>query len=130
MRLAFLAAAWLGGVLIGLESSMPLAPLFLLIGGSFSFGLALYLKRLSVFAAVLAVILLLGVWRADSVSGPLPLLTSQEAAKVVLTGRIISDPEFSGRRVEFTLDLSAVDLGAGPVPAEKRVWYTRTLPMT
>lgn len=121
MRLAFLAAAWLGGVLIGLESSMPLAPLFLLIGGSFSFGLALCLRRLSVFPAVLAVILLLGVWRADSVSGPLPLLTSQEAAKIVLTGRIISDPEFSGRRVEFTLDLSAVDLGAGPVPAENRV---------
>ena len=82
MRLAFLAAAWLGGVLIGLESSMPLAPLFLLIGGSFSFGLALCLMRLSVFPAVLAVILLLGVWRADSGSGPLPLLPSPSAAQV------------------------------------------------
>ena len=126
MRLAFLAAAWLGGVLIGLESLMSLAPLLLLIGGSFPLGLALYLRRLSVFPAVLAVILLLGVWRADSVSGPLPLLgpevlTSQDAAKVRLEGRISGDPEFSGRRVEFTLDLSAADLGFGSVPAENKV---------
>ena len=38
-----------------------------------------------------------------------------------LEGRISGDPEFSGRRVEFTLDLSAADLGFGSVPAENKV---------
>ena len=123
MRLAFLAAAWQGRVLIRLESSVPPESLLLLVGGSFSPGLALHLRRLSMFPAVLAVILLLGVWRANSVSGPIPLLGSQvlaaqDEAKVVLEGQISGDPEFSGRRVEFTLDLSTADLGSGPVPAE------------
>ena len=121
-----MAAAWLGGVLIGLETRTPPAPLFLLLGGSVSMGLALYLRRLPVFPAVLGVLLILGVWRADSVSDPLPLpasqgLTTQGAAKVVLEGRISGDPEFSGKRVEFTLDLSAIDFGAGVVAAENRV---------
>ena len=107
--------------MIGLESLVPPVPLLLLMGGSFSLGLALYLGRLAVFPAVLAVILLLGVWRADSVSVPLPLLTSQDAAKVGLEGRINDDPELSGRRVEFTLEVSAADLGSGPVPVENRV---------
>lgn len=105
---------------MGLVSSITLAPLLLLIGGSFTLALALYLRRLSVFPAALAVILLLGLWRADTVSSPLPLLTSQDEAEAELTGRIVDDPEFSGRRVEFTLALSAVDLGSGPVSVENR----------
>lgn len=121
MRLAFLAAAWLGGVLIGLEIQMPPAPLLLLLGGSISMGLALGLRRLSVFPAVLAVMLLLGAWRADSGSAPLLPLASQGTAKVAVEGRISGDPEFSGGRVKFTLDLSAADLGSGLVPVANRI---------
>ena len=120
MRLAFLAAAWLGGVLIGLEIRTPLAPLMLLLGGSFTLGLALHLRRLPVFPAVLAVMLLLGAWRTDS-SGALPTLTAQSAAKVTLEGRINGDPEFIDRRVKFTLDLSAADFGPGLAPLKNRV---------
>ncbi len=120
MRLAFLAAAWLGGVLIGLEIRTPLAPLMLLLGGSFTLGLALHLRRLPVFPAVLAVMLLLGAWRTDF-SGALPTLTAQSAAKVTLEGRINGDPEFIDRRVKFTLDLSAADFGPGLAPLKNRV---------
>jgi len=41
MKLAFIAAAWLIGVLIGLETRTPLAPILLLPGGSITLGLAL-----------------------------------------------------------------------------------------
>lgn len=40
---------------------------------------------------------------------------------MVLEGRIGGDPEFSGSRVQFTLGISAVDLGFGLVPSENRV---------
>lgn len=120
MKLAFLAAAWLGGVLIGLETQTPLAPLLLLLGGSFCLGLALYTRRIPVFPAVLAIVLLLGVLRADAVSEPLPL-TAQGEALIALEGRITDDPEFSGQRVEFTLELSAADSGSGMFPVKNRV---------
>ncbi|MDA0262892.1 MAG: DNA internalization-related competence protein ComEC/Rec2 [Chloroflexi bacterium] len=116
-----MAAAWLLGVLVGLETSAPLTPLLLLLGGSVCMGLALRLRGLSSFPAILAAILLVGVWRADSVSGPLPGLTAQGTASVSLKGRIVSDPELSGARVGFTLDVRAADLGDGPVPAESKV---------
>ena len=116
-----MVAAWLVGVLIGLETSTPLAPLLLLLSGSICMGLALYLRRLPVFPALLAVVLLLAVWRADSVATPPPVLPTQDAAEVVLEGRIVGDPEFAGGRVEFTLDVSAADLGSGFAPVENRV---------
>ena len=53
MKLAFMVAAWLVGVLIGLETQTPLAPLLLLLGGSITLGLALRLRRLPVFPTVL-----------------------------------------------------------------------------
>ncbi len=68
MKLAFMVAAWLLGVLIGLETSTPVAALLLVIGGSVSLGLALHLGRLSVFPTVLSLLLLLGVWRGGSVA--------------------------------------------------------------
>ena len=111
MKLAFMAAAWLLGVLIGLETSTPVAALLLLIGGSGSMGLAFRVRRLPVFPAVLSLLLLLGVWRGNTVAEPvspfaeLPL----SATDVTLAGQITGNPEFSGSRVEFTLDLRAVN---------------------
>ena len=69
MKLAFMVAAWLIGVLIGLETRTPLAPLLLLLGGSVTLGLAMRLRSLPVFPAVLALLLLLGAWRADVAPG-------------------------------------------------------------
>ena len=73
------------------------------------------MRRLSVFPAVLAVMLVLGAWRADSVSGPLLPLASKGAATVAVEGRISSDPETAGSRAEFTLDLGAADSTGGRI---------------
>ena len=126
MKLAFLVAAWLAGVLIGLETSAPLLPLLLLMGGSVTFGLALRLRSLPVFPALLALLLVLGVWRGDSVFGPVPVLTApslagQSGAEITLAGRIGSDPEFSGSRVRFELEVRAVKAGSEGVSLDGRI---------
>ena len=77
LTLAFLVAAWLGGVLLGLETDVRLAAVFLLLGASACLGLALYVARWPVFPAVLAALLLLGVWRAEPSQAELPQLTTQ-----------------------------------------------------
>jgi competence protein ComEC len=119
MKLAFMVAAWLIGVLIGLETRTPLAPLLLLLGGSVTLGLAMRLRSLPVFPAVLALLLLLGAWRADVAPGL--SLVGPDDARVTLGGRISSDPEASGSRVEFTLDLRVDDSPSGPISPESRI---------
>ena len=57
MKLASLVAAWLIGVLIGLETRRPLLTLLLLLSGSVTFGLALRQRGLPVFPAALALLL-------------------------------------------------------------------------
>jgi competence protein ComEC len=113
MKLAFMVAAWLIGVLIGLETKTPLTPLLLLLGGSITLGLALRLRGLPVFPAVLALLLVLGAWRAD-VAPNLSLVGTADS-RVTLEGRISSDPEVAGNRVEFTLDLESDDSPEGRV---------------
>jgi competence protein ComEC len=119
MKLAFIVAAWLIGVLIGLETKTPLAPLLLLLGGCVTFGMALRLRGLPVFPAVLALLLVLGAWRAD-VAPNLSLVGTADG-KVTLGGRISSDPEVAGRRVEFTLDLDSDGPLAGQASPEVSV---------
>jgi len=68
---------------------------------------------------VLALLLVLGAWRAD-VAPNLPLAGPADTT-VILGGRIISDPEFSGNRVEFTLDLRTIDVPSGPIATEGRI---------
>ena len=113
MKLAFIAAAWLIGVLIGLETRTPLAPMLLLPGGSITLGLALRLPNLPVFPAVLALLWVLGAWRAD-VAPSLSLAGSADT-RATLGGRISSDPETAGSRAEFTLDLGAADSTGGRI---------------
>ena len=126
MKLAFIVAAWLVGVIIGLETQTALLPLLLLMVGSVSLGLALRLRQLPVFPTVLAIILLLGVWRADSNADQLQPLTSesltgQSGASVTLEGRISNDPETSDSRVKFSLDLSSAQLESGQILLDNRV---------
>ena len=55
-----MVAAWFLGVLIGLETDAPLAALLFLSGAAVTSGLAMRLRRLPVFPAVLVLFLLLG----------------------------------------------------------------------
>ena len=121
MTLALLVAAWLGGVLLGLETDVRLAAVFLLLGASTCLGLALYVARWPVFPAVLAVLLLLGVWRAESSQTELHQLTTQFEQIVSVQGRVADDPEASSQRARFELEVTAVDRGDGAEQAEGRL---------
>ena len=91
MTLALLAAAWLAGLLVGLRYSADPWPVFLL-----------------------------GFWRLQVSGLPEPPLTVQEQQQVSLSGRIVSDPEPTARRVKFELAVESIDRGAGPLLQEGR----------
>jgi competence protein ComEC len=121
-----MVAAWFLGVLIGLETDAPLAALLFLSGAAVTSGLAMRLRMLPVFPAVLALLLLLGVWRGDTVaSPPSPFenlsLAGQTGAEVTLEGQISGYPELSGSRVRFPLDLKEVFTDSGAASLEGRI---------
>ena len=60
MKLAFLAAAWLAGTMLGLEVDPPLAPVVLLLLALLPLALVFRTFRWSVWPALLAGVLLLG----------------------------------------------------------------------
>ncbi len=64
---------------------------------------------------MLALLWVLGAWRAD-VAPSLSLAGSADT-RATLGGRISSDPETAGSRVEFTLDLGAADSTGGRILA-------------
>ena len=113
MTLALLVAAWLGGVLLALETDVRLAAVFLLLGASACLGLALYVARWPVFPTVLAALLLLGVWRTESSQAELHPLTNQYEQLVSVEGIVADDPEPSSQRTRFELTVTAIDLGNG-----------------
>ncbi len=121
MTLALLVAAWLGGVLLGLETDVRLAAIFLLLGASTCLGLALYVARWPVFPAILAALLLLGVWRTETSQVELHPLTTQYEQLVSVEGTVADDPEASRQRTRFELDVTAIDRGDGAEPVEGRL---------
>ena len=131
MKLASLVAAWLIGVLIGLETRTPLLTLLLLLSGSVTFGLALRQRGLPVFPAALALLLVLDDWRGESVSDPIPIpaapsFAGQSEVEVTLRGRISSDPEFSGGRVRFEPEVRAVKFEPEGMPLDGQELWVNT----
>ena len=120
MRLGLLAAAWLGGVLLGLSAGPGAAVALLLAGAAAATAIGLRLAHWPAMPALLAAVLLLGLARAEaSQSGPaLPdALTGREVAAV---GRIANDPERTATKVRFELQLSQVLVDGRSRDAEGR----------
>ena len=111
MTLALLVAAWLGGVLLGLETDVRLAAVFLLLGGATCLGLALYVVRWPLLPAVLALFLLIGVWRAESSQSELHPLATQSEQMVSVEGVVADDPEASNQRTRFELAVTSIIRG-------------------
>ncbi len=121
MRLGLVAAAWLGGVLLGLQSDIASTPLFLLLGASVLGVATARVFRLPVFPVLLLPFLLLGIWRAEASQADLAPLVIQPEQQVMAEGRISDDPGLTGRRVVFELTLTSVDRGDGLAAAEGRL---------
>lgn len=131
MTLALLAAAWLAGLLLGFRFDAETWPVLLLALATFPFGLMLYLIRRSAWPAVLAGVLLLGLWRVEVTQSAVTPLVTQDSQQASIKGQIASDPEASAQRIKFVLDVEAVDRGDGwqPLPRKALVYADPPEPM-
>ena len=108
MRLGLLSAAWLAGILLGLEFQADLPTAWILAVAAGLLALGLLLARLPALPALLVAVLLLGVGRAelhDRHQSPPEFLGQQ----VIATGTISSDPETTARRVRFEVEVSTIE---------------------
>ena len=121
MKLVLLAAAWLGGILLGLETDVRPAAVYLLFGAALSLGAAAYAARLPLFPAVIAVFLLAGIWRVDAFQTVTPPLASQDQQEVTVQGRVSNDPDTGARRPRFELEVTSIDRGDGAESAAGRL---------
>jgi predicted membrane metal-binding protein len=120
MVITWLVAAWLAGLLIGFRFDVQTWPVFLLALAGLSLGLLLYLLRRSPWPAVLAGVLLLGLWRVEATQGAVMPLVIQDSQQVSIRGKVADDPEVSTQRIKFVLDVKEVDRGQGWQPLSSR----------
>jgi competence protein ComEC len=124
MAITLLVAAWLAGLLIGFRFGLVSWPVFLLALAMMPLGLLLYLLRRSPWPAVLAGVLLLGLWRVEITQSAEMPLVAEDSQQVSIKGRIVSDPEAAAQRIKFVLDVKEVDRGDGwqPLPSNALVY--------
>jgi competence protein ComEC len=127
MKLALLTGGWMAGVLLGFQLDLPPAAVLLLALAALPLAVLLRLARCPVWPAVLAGVLLLGLWRVALVEPPAALLL-ENRQEVSLLGRIHTDPEATAQRVRFVLDVAALDRGEGWEEQEGRVLTYATPP--
>ena len=121
MKLVLLAAAWLGGVFLGLETDVKPAAVYLFMGATLALGAAVYVARLPVFPVILAAFLLAGLWRTDFFQTETPLLATQQHQEVIVRGRVADDPETGIRRPRFEFAVTSIDRGDGHESAAGRL---------
>ena len=120
MKLVYLAAAWLAGILLGMEMDLPLAAVGLLTLAIASGGAALTVLRLPAAGPALAAcIVLLGVLRVDLPSSPAAM--DAGSGPVALQGTIISGPVPSTTGAAFDFEVEEADLGRGWAPQTDRI---------
>ena len=85
MRLLLLAAAWIGGVWLGLETDFRPAAIYVLLAACLTLGLCLFLLQWRLFPVAVVALLLLGAWRAGSIEFPAqPLTTADQQQALVI----------------------------------------------
>ncbi len=112
MKLAVLVAAWVAGVLVGLEANAYLPAVALLSLAAAILGCLFWTRRWSLWPPLLALIMLMGILRVEAYETT-PLMPSDTPQPIEVAGLIVSDPEVSGPGVEFVVSVDAVDRGMG-----------------
>jgi competence protein ComEC len=112
MSLTLLVAAWLMGMLLGFKFNLAPLPLLLLALSALPLGILLYLAGRSVWPAVLAGVLLLGLWRVEIDDKAVPF-TLADSQQVWLRGHITNDPEATTQYIKFILEVESIDQATG-----------------
>ena len=130
MRIGLLAAAWLAGVLLGFEANLGPSVALLLAGAAVLLAPLLWLLRMPMMAALLAIVLLLGIARVEfqQSKDPSPIDLGEA---VVATGSIASDPETVSVLVRFELQVTTLEWesqttnGEGQAAGDRWLVYAR-----
>jgi competence protein ComEC len=110
MRLLALALAWIAGLLIGLEFSLPPAALYMFLSACVPLALLLKARGRSIWPAVLTLALLLGLLRVQLQGSTAPSISLYNGVGTVqVDGVIVEDPEIRGRLVKLVVDGSLAD---------------------
>ena len=129
MKLLYLTAPWVSGLLFGLSLGPPLWPVLIPLLTLFAIGLlllAIARRSASNWAAVkgqrsfalfvvtmLAALFLLGIVRSADTDSPPPLAPEGSANSVRVDGIVVSPPEARGNSLRFVLQTRSIDEGNG-----------------
>ena len=122
MKLTLLAAAWLGGLALAYRwyAADP-TPALLLAGAALTLALLCRRLRLSPWPALLLALLLLGLWRYETVNVAPPDLFPPGGGAATVRGRIVNDPEATATRIKFRLALTEINRGRDWQPQAGRI---------
>ena len=122
MKLTLLAAAWLGGLALAYRwyAADP-TPALLLAGAALTLALLCRRLRLSPWPALLLALLLLGLWRYETVNVAPPDLFPPGDGTAAVRGRIVNDPEATATRIKFRLALTEINRGRDWEPQAGRI---------
>ncbi len=121
MKLVAFAAAWIAGLIIGLEADVYLPALVLLSTAAALLACLLWSRGTSPWPAILIMVALMGLVRVEASGGNDHLGPSDSFKPIVVYGVVVSDPEISGTGVEFDISVEAVDRGDGLKESKGRV---------
>lgn len=121
MKLVTLTAAWVAGLLLGLEFEADVLALVLFSLAAITLAFLAKCKGLSLWVPFLMLVTLMGLLRVELSQDPFPLTSSGGSGPVKIRGQVISDPQLSGQGVEFTISVDSVDWGEGWEEARDRI---------
>lgn len=121
MTLVVLAAGWIAGILLGLETDAGVPALVLFSVAAAALAGLLKIRGLSPWPALVALVLLIGVIRVQVSEGTPPLKDLASFRNLVIQGVVATEPEAAGAGVEFVLSLDGIDLGDGLEDASGKV---------
>ena len=113
MKLVALAAAWVLGLLLGLELDPYPAALVLFSLAALFLILISRMAGHSVWPALLGLVLLMALVRVEISQDSNVLTASDGTGPLVVQGVVSTDPELSGPGVEMLVSVEAVDVGEG-----------------
>ena len=111
MKLISVTAAWIAGLLIGIEADVYLPTLILFSAAAVGFLILSQIRTFYLWPSLAVLVLLMGIIRAEVSSNIEAPVGSGSAQTVAVRGTVASDPEMAGRGVEFRFSIDAVDTG-------------------